>query len=516
MTRKRIFLVFLLLIQFVLQGSFAEAPVNEKQTANNDLLTFDAALPLEQGYYVNHTDGTISDNPNYNATGYVSVQPEKDYIILWKYRSAKASTNIRIAYYDELKQYLDGAFYEFNETHCCRFQTSGNVKWIRFSFTADAGEIQMDLDDGKKYTPDGNLIRKNELDSDLENLMMNLPSALYAVAGTEMNVYFENLVENWEKYSWDVYGDVGQQLDRGFRVTATENEVGEHRLTFAVSDGVSRKLMTTTLKIASAKSGEGKTVSMIILGDSTTDRKNATKKISENFSDDPLTLVLHGTRGSGDNRHEGRSGWSIEDYFTRDREEYEDYRGVIENPFYNPETKTFDAQYYFDTTGTDKPDWFMIHLGINDMFSASDDEEAEKQIETSLAYLDQMTAGIHKAAPETRIGICLTIPPNHSQDAFGKSYSLGQTRNRCKRNNLMWVHELIGTYDLRTEEGIYLVPLFASLDTVYNMGTETLPVNARNTKETYISPIANGTVHPSAAGYWQLADVYTAFLKNMQ
>jgi hypothetical protein len=40
-----------------------------------------------------------------------------------------------------------------------------------------------------------------------------------------------------------------------------------------------------------------------------------------------------------------------------------------------------------------------------------------------------------------------------------------------------------------------------------------LPVNARNTEVTYESPIENGGVHPVLSGYWQIADIYTAFLK---
>ena len=57
------------------------------------------------------------------------------------------------------------------------------------------------------------------------------------------------------------------------------------------------------------------------------------------------------------------------------------------------------------------------------------------------------------------------------------------------------------------------VNIFTNLDTTYNMGLESTPVNARNTAITYESPIANGTVHPVESGYKQLADVYMAFLK---
>jgi len=71
---------------------------------------------------------------------------------------------------------------------------------------------------------------------------------------------------------------------------------------------------------------------------------------------------------------------------------------------------------------------------------------------------------------------------------------------------------LIEKYDGREDDGIYTIPIHTNLDTIYNMGLETNVVNSRNSM-TYQSPIANGGVHPSIEGYWQIADVYTAFLK---
>ena len=50
----------------------------------------------------------------------------------------------------------------------------------------------------------------------------------------------------------------------------------------------------------------------------------------------------------------------------------------------------------------------------------------------------------------------------------------------------------------------------------YNMGMETNYHNKRNTTMTYESPITNGGVHPVDSGYWQIADVYWFFLKNME
>jgi lysophospholipase L1-like esterase len=256
--------------------------------------------------------------------------------------------------------------------------------------------------------------------------------------------------------------------------------------------------------VVSGSAGSGVSESVIVLGDSTTANSIAVTKLNENLASDVYTLSTIGTKGTGTNKHEGRSGWRFSTYFSND----------ADNAFYNPTSQTFDADYYFTNTGTAKPTWFFINLGINDVFGYTSDHTLESGIEECKEYLDAMIESINDASPNTKIGICLTIPPNHSQDAYGKEYKCGQNRDRYKRNNALWVNAVIAEYDNREAEGIYLIPIHAVLDTVYNMGFETLPVNARNTDITYQYPIGNGGVHPVTSGYWQIADQYAAFLKG--
>jgi lysophospholipase L1-like esterase len=300
------------------------------------------------------------------------------------------------------------------------------------------------------------------------------------------------------------------QLERGFRITPTDADAGNYTMTITATDSTGTvTTATTTLVIAASTAGSGITDTLIVLGDSTTNNGIAVTKLAQNFSDDAMGLTLYGTRGTAPYKHEGRSGWTFNYYFTVAEQEGTD----VVNPFFNPTTETFDASYYFANSGVSVPDWFFINLGINDIFGYTSDSALETAITTVKGLCDDMIASLKTAAPSMKIGLCLTIPPNHSQDAFGKAYSNGQTRHRYKRNNIIWVNRLIAEYDNRESEGIYLIPIHTNLDTVYNMGMETLPVNARNTTVTYQSPISNGGVHPVESGYWQIADVYTAFLK---
>jgi hypothetical protein len=119
-----------------------------------------------------------------------------------------------------------------------------------------------------------------------------------------------------------------------------------------------------------------------------------------------------------------------------------------------------------------------------------------------------------------KIGVCLTIPPNYYQDAFGSSYQSGQTRKRYKKNNFLCVQRLITAFGNREAESIYLIPIHLNLDTRNNYGSSLQQVNARNTS-TITFPANNGDgqtpgVHPADTGYWQIADSYWYFLKSFE
>lgn len=339
------------------------------------------------------------------------------------------------------------------------------------------------------------------------DIILNIPSKIYAVVGIELNIYFENITDAWDKYHWDVTCEKGKQMQRCYTVTPVAGDVGEYSIKIRASvDDKTYKEVSSTLVIASADSASG--VSIIVLGDSTTANGMAVTKIHTDFENASATVQTLGTCGTSPNNHEGRNGWKASDYLTVQS------RDNVDNPFYNPTSQTFDASYYFTNSGVSVPDWFFINLGINDMFGYASDAKQDTWIDAIIGYYDTMVESLQSADSNMKIGVCITIPPNNSQDAFGKAYGCGQTRDRAKRNNARWCRKLIEHFAGKEEDGIYLVPIHVNLDTVYNMGMESLPVNARNTSVTYQSPIANGGVHPVESGYWQIADVYTAFLNG--
>lgn len=466
------------------------------------------------GEYVNQVTGEFATNTNQRRTDYIKVISGQKYLIK---SEGGTAIEVRYAFFNNSKTFVaqSGAivsgqtYYVVTAPSNAVYMVVSAPKTI-YPLMLAQSEVDIPYDTyGDTYILPEYIKADNALDD-----VLNLPDKVYAVTGIETNIYFENITEDWTKFSWDVTCSKGMQLERGFRVVPTDAMAGSYPLTIKATLKTNPSLSiskTTTLVISASTAGSGVSKSIIVLGDSTTNAGTPIEKLLGNFSGDVMNVSALGTRGTSPYKHEGRSGWRLESYFTTEYFDYTDGRGHVENPFYNPTSQTFDASYYFDNSGVAKPDWFIVNMGINDMFSMANDVDLQSSITTCLGYLDSIVSSVENASPSTKIGICLTIPPNSSQDAFGKAYSCSQTRDRYKRNNTLWVNAIIEHFE--SSESVYLIPINACLDTVYNMGMETLPVNARNTDVTYQSPIANGGVHPVESGYWQIADVYTAFLK---
>lgn len=455
------------------------------------------------GEYVNPNTGDFPANDTYERTGFVSVEGDKDYFITNQYNYN--GFNIFYAFFDNEKRHISGGSGAPSSTGGIIHSPAG-AKYVVVSAIKSNFRIMIAQSSTAVSYEDYDttyILPEFIIPEDMQTVVFNLPSKIYALPGLELNIYFENLVEDWERYYWDVECSKGMQLERGFRYTPANGDAGSYPLTITIRDSVSgksSKTMSTTLVVGNINAGSGETKSVIILGDSTTANGIAVGKLHSDFDNDVMSIQTLGTQGTAPNNHEGRSGWTFAKYFS------------TTNPFLNPQTLDFDAAYYFANSGVTKPDWFFINLGINDFFANTTDGGVDSNITSCLGYCDDMIESVLAASPNTKIGVCITIPPNSSQDAFGKAYNCDQTRDRYKRNNLLWANALISHYEGQENNGVYLVPIFTNLDTVYNMGLETIPVNSRSSV-TYQTPIGNGGVHPSDSGYWQIADIYAAFIK---
>lgn len=455
------------------------------------------------GYYVNNANGVLQANANYAASDFIEVEPDTDYV--------DNSGGYYLAFYDANKAYISG----LGLAHAKTYRTPANAKYIRLSVPNNLVS-SMQFEKGTvstEYQAFGYVIQNGlyQVASNATSFKVeiNLPSKIYGLVGQELNIYFDNIVNVKDvNYDFDVVADVGDQFEQYFRFTPTA--AGSFAITIkALLNGSEVASASSTLIVKASSVGTGINKKLILIGDSTTDNGYPSIKLNENFNADPMDITLMGTRGTSPNLHEGRSGWKAKDYV-----ESASLSGVT-NAFWNPTTSAFDFSYYISNNGFSVPDYVVINLGINDTFNYLDDASLNTEMTNIISRYDQVISSIKAYNANIKIGIALTIPPNYSQDAFGKAYDAGQTRARYKRNNFLWVQKLIATYQNREAENLYLVPIHLNIDTRYGYGLESTQVNARNTM-TVQMPVANGGVHPGVSGYWQIADTYWYWLKSFE
>jgi len=349
-----------------------------------------------------------------------------------------------------------------------------------------------------------------------------LPAELFAVAGVESSIYFDNVILtlNVANFAFDVTCPKGRQQAERWTWTPTDADVGEFPFQLDVRDERNRLVSRgqTTLKVAAAKPGRNRAKSLLLVGDSLTHASVYSKQLldlSSRFGEPELTLVgSHGVEPQpGTNRHEGYGGWTALRFATHFNEfaRQGDYtkRG---SPFLYKQadgsTKFDFPQYCNDVNQGKFPDAVTIFLGPNDIFSFND-ETIGGGIDTMLTHYDRLVEMIQSASPAIRLGIMLPIPPAASQDAFGSNYGTNQTRWQYRRNQHALVEAMIKRYGGRQEKGIQLIPTHASVDCVHNYPSETVAPNAHSDQK--VVRLSNG-LHPSAAGYRQIGDSVFAWL----
>lgn len=336
-----------------------------------------------------------------------------------------------------------------------------------------------------------------------ETLDIVLPPTIYSVAGKEANVYFDNLIsQDASDYYWDVICSYGIQQQERWTSNLDATAATTTMTVSAYQKGEESPIASVTAAYVqkAASAGTGLNRKVLIIGDSTTAGGVTTGELVNLFSTDAMAITLLGTKGSGSNKHEGISGWTVSKFYTDPT-----------SPFYFG--GAFNFSTYMSTNGYASVDWVLINLGINDVFNLTSDAAVDSTAATMISQLEAMILNIHVFNANVRVGIAVTTPPIATQDGFGTNYGCGQNRWRFKRNILRLARKLIDAFQGRgaTASKVYIVPLLTCIDTLHNMVKVTVTANSR-TSDT-VTRLNNG-VHPDTAGYYQCADAYYFFLKG--
>ncbi|KXO82647.1 hypothetical protein AYL20_01235 [Acinetobacter venetianus] len=178
-----------------------------------------------------------------------------------------------------------------------------------------------------------------------------LPPKVYLLEGLQGHVYLEHLlVESYKQYEFDITCTKGAQRNRGFVWQPTSgDDAGDYPITIAVHDrqkGLQLNAISATLKLPS-KSAKAGNVNVCFIADSLGVAGTITQRLLDISATDVTKVQLVGTRGTGLNKHEGRGGWTINDYTTAGRTYYQfTVSGVSETPAINATTYSYGGSVF--------------------------------------------------------------------------------------------------------------------------------------------------------------------------
>lgn len=357
-----------------------------------------------------------------------------------------------------------------------------------------------------------------------------LPQAIYAVAGVETNIYFDDVIlaPNTKDYAFDIQCAKGLLFEDRWAYTPVAGETGDFPLTLEVRDKTNAVVARghSTIHVKAVANAAGKPVTLLAVGDSLTQASLYTQHLLElaGGTNGPA-LRLIGSRGPdnspahGSNRHEGYSGWTAEAFVTRNgplsRSGY--FKGEeTGSPFVYIEDgkqKLDFGKYCAEFNDHHAPDYVTFALGTNDIFRGTD-ETIDPLVDKIFGYFDQLVDMVHAFSPSTKVGILLVIPPSSSQDGF-RHYveTQRQTRWQYRRNQHRLVERMIQHYDGRENENIYLVPTYLAIDAAHDFVVRASEWSAENPDP--VNRVIDG-IHPSPVGYKHMAAaIYTWMVSTM-
>lgn len=154
---------------------------------------------------------------------------------------------------------------------------------------------------------------------------MVIPPVIYGVQGRECNVYLENLhVGEASEFAHNIDAAGGSQQNERLTWTPTGSLASGAITVEARSKrtGATLRTVTAQQRAAASSAGTGLTKSVLLIGDSLTEAGTITQTLLDIASPDAMKVSLIGTRGTAPNRHEGRGGWTVNDYTTTGRTFY--------------------------------------------------------------------------------------------------------------------------------------------------------------------------------------------------
>ena len=287
------------------------------------------------GYYVTNANVTAA-NATYDTSDYIKVVAGTAY---------KSSHNIRFScYFDANYAVVAGG----TAADITTFTPPSGAAYIRVTmWHSDLDLFQLEI--GATATTYEQYQYEMSLDSGVPIAVtatitppiLVMPPYIFGVQSRECNVYIDNLhVGDSSVFNHDVTNTIvngGQQRERWTWTPTGAQTTGT--LTVSAYDkttGAALVSATTNQRAAASTAGSGTTKVINTIGDSLINAATITQTVIDIAATDVMGVSFIGTRGTAPNKHEGRGGWSINDYSTVGRTFYSfTVSGVVTSPLIN-------------------------------------------------------------------------------------------------------------------------------------------------------------------------------------
>ena len=334
---------------------------------------------------------------------------------------------------------------------------------------------------------------------------LTMPEKIYAVAGIECNLYFRQvfMTINPANFAFYVKCKKGRSDEKRWTYTPKKDDAGTYDLVLEVhnDDGIVAQ-GRTQLVVVPADAGKGKSISMLIMGSSTIHMRHAIPRHIHTLFKAPgnPALTLIGENGPhwpdkapGEIRHEGYGGWSFMSFVVRGRVNKKKPAIAYHrsNPFWNSKTNALDFGAYLTKNNKGKaPDYILIALGGNDVFSCTD-TNIDSRLKLIRTRMNTLFGAIRKTA-------------------FGSDYGCKGFRWQVKKNFAKFRLLVDDVVKNSKDPNLVKVDATHAFDCENNVPVHKRFVNGRNRQ---ITARQSNALHPTDAGYNQIADTIYAWIK---
>ena len=352
-------------------------------------------------------------------------------------------------------------------------------------------------------------------------LQLTLPAEIPLVVGAEFRLWFRNIAmtDDAAAGQFEVQCEQGTSTAEYWTFTPQEANIGEHRLKITARSVNGEPLdppatVETTLRIIAPRSltvgnqtkadlADKTPFRLLIVGDSLTHASTYPTEVARLLKASGTNVELMGTHhpeGVAEGIvHEGYGGWTWARFATHYEPDPDGTYRKRSSPFVfldEQNKPSLSVSKYFQTHFSgQKPDAIIVLLGINDCFGAPPNDMTAMDAHIDLTFLsaDAVLASLREAAPDARIGFCLTPPANARDEAFKANYGDRYTRQGWKAIQHRLVQRQLEYVAKKNDPKIMIVPTELNVD----------PVDGY--------PDNNG-VHPNTVGYHQIAQMMFAWL----